>query len=284
VSKEIQIGQETPDKYPQLPSAFVTFENPLAAHMVCQTVIHTSSGYMTPRTMPISVDDVIWDNVCISWWNRSIRLMMSSVLIIVLASLCVIPAAFIGLLSQVIYLTQAVPWLDWIDDSPEWTLGLLQGILPPILLAILFKCYSSILEYLVRKQGIPSKSLISLRIQDFYFYFLFVQSTLVVSLSAGLTTIVNEVTSGGSLAATLAKNLPKASNYFLSHVLLQAMSVGASSLLRIDRLANRFLVSPIFDETVTQMLIRRTEPEIQWGTFVPVYTNLACIGMLPDST
>jgi hypothetical protein len=105
-----------------------------------------------------------------------------------------------------------------------------------------------------------------------------VQVTLIVSLSAGLTTIVNEVASGGSLVATLAKNLPKASNYFVSYVLLQALSVSANALLRIDKLVGNFVLAPIFDRTVTQKLERKRGQDIRWGTFVPVYTNLACIG------
>ena len=278
ITEDIEQYRKRPERFKPLPSAFVTFQNPLAAHMACQTVIHTKSGYMTPRTLPISVDDIVWDNVCIGWWERSVRTVLSNALIVTLSILCVVPAAFAGLLSQVIYLTRAITWLSWINELPNWSLGLIQGVLPPIILAILLKGFSSSLEFLVRKQGASSKSIIDLKVQDFYFYFLFVQVTLIVSLSAGLTTIVNEVASGGSLVATLAKNLPKASNYFVSYVLLQALSVSANALLRIDKLVGNFVLAPIFDRTVTQKLERKRGQDIRWGTFVPVYTNLACIG------
>jgi hypothetical protein len=280
ISEQVKNDQAAPEKFPLLHSAFVTFENPLAAHMVCQTIIHTKPGYMAPRTLLTSRDDVVWGNVCIPWWNRTIRAVASNVLIAGVAILCVVPSAFVGLLSQIIYLTQAVEWLSWINNFPEWALGLFQGVLPPILLAILVKGFAAVLEYLIRKQGISTKSGIDLKIQDFYFFFLFVQTTLVVSLSAGVTTIANEMASGGSLVATLAKNLPKASNYFLSYVILQALSVSANSLLRIDRLGGKFLLSPIFDKTVTQMIRREKGQDIQWGTFIPFYTNLSCIGVL----
>jgi hypothetical protein len=280
MSEQLVKSEAAPENSPRLHSAFVTFENPLAAHMVCQTVIHTKSGYMTPRILPISVDDVVWANVCIPWWSRNIRIVASNVLIVGAALLCVIPAAFTGLLSQIIYITEAVKWLGWINNLPKWSLGLLQGVVPPILLAILVKGFSAALEYLIRKQGIPTRSKIDLKIQDFYFCFLFIQTTLVVSLSAGVTTITNEMANGGSLSATLAKNLPKASNYFLSYVILQALSVSANALLRVDRLGGKFLFAPIFDKTVTHMIVRKKGQDIQWGTFVPFYTNLSCIGML----
>lgn len=277
--EKVRIEQQRPERYTKLPSAFITFENPLAAHMVCQTVIYTRSGYMTPRTLPISAEDVVWSNVCIPWWSRSIRVVVCNVFILAMAALCVIPVAFAGLLSQIIYITRAVVWLSWINELPEWSLGVLQGVVPPVLLAVLVKGFSTALEYLIRKQGISSRSSISLKIQDFYFSFLFFQVTLIISLSAGLTAITNEVANGGSLPAALAKNLPKASNYFLSYILLQALSVSGNSLLRIDRLIGKFIFAPIFDKTVTQMLLRNKGQDLQWGTFVPLYTNLSCIGM-----
>ena len=150
--------------------------------------------------------------------------------------------------------------------------------MPPTLVAILIKGFVVILDYLIQKQGISSRSHIDLKIQDYYFCFLFVQVTLVVSLSAGLTTIANEMAYGASLAATLAKNLPKASNYFLSYILLQALSISAKSLLRMDRLIGKFILGPIFDKSVTEMVTRRRGQDLEWGTFVPVFTNLSCIG------
>jgi hypothetical protein len=65
-SETMDVYRAAPEEFPSLQSAFITFANPLAAHMVCQTVIYTSLGYITPRTMPLSVDDVVWSNVNIT--------------------------------------------------------------------------------------------------------------------------------------------------------------------------------------------------------------------------
>jgi len=132
-----------------------------------------------------------------------------------------------------------------------------------VLVAVLIKGFVSALGYLVRKQGLASRSHIDLKIQDYYFYFLFVQVTLVVSLSAGLTTITNKMASGAPLAATLARNLPKASNYFLFYLLLQGLSVSASSLLRTDRLLSKFILSPIFNQSVTLIIMRKRGQDLQ---------------------
>ncbi|XTI93101.1 hypothetical protein V2W45_1247182, partial [Cenococcum geophilum] len=56
--------------------------------------------------------------------------------------------------------------------------------------------------------------------------------TLIVSLSIGLTTIFNKVRGDiALLLAMLIKGFPKASNYFLSYVLLQLLLVSTGALL-----------------------------------------------------
>jgi hypothetical protein len=62
--------------------------------------------------------------------------------------------------------------------------------------------------------------------------------------------------------ATLAKNLLKASNYFVSYVLLQALLVSANALLRINKLVANFVFAPIFNQTVTQKLERERGQDI----------------------
>lgn len=276
--EQAEILTSTARNLPFLHSAFVTFNDPVAASMVCQIAVHPKPGFLTPRTLIMTPEDVVWDNVCIPWWSRTIRTVVSNVFIFVIALACIVPMAFIGLLSQVIYMTQAVTWLSWVSNLPQWTLGLLQGVLPPILLAMIVKGFLVALKYLIRKQGIATRRGIDRKLQDYYFHFLFIQITLVVSLSAGVTTITNEMASGATLAATLAKNLPKASNYFLSYILLQSLSVAANALLRADRLAELLVIAPILDRTVSKIMARQRGKDLEWGEFLPLYSNLSCIG------
>lgn len=264
-----------------LSSAFVTFDTPLAAHMACQSVIHCSAGYMAPRMLPTSPTDVIWDNVSMTWWNRTIRAVVSNTTIVMLSLICAIPISMSSLLSQAVYLSR-FEYLQWLQRLPEWALGVIQGLLPPLTLAGLLHLFSKALIVLVRKQGLPLRSLLSLKIQDYYFFFLLTQVTVSVTLSAGTTAFMSNLATGENVAATLARNLPKASNYFLSYVLLQALSVSASALLRLDRLIDLVLLGPLLDKTVTEMVERRRTPSTEWGTLVPVYTNLSCVGKLPS--
>lgn len=66
---------------------------------------------------------------------------------------------------------------------------------------------------------------------------LFVEVFLVVSITSGaLQTIVDVATDIENLPTLLAKNLPDASNYFFSYLLLQGASVSSGTLLQVSAL------------------------------------------------
>lgn len=48
------------------------------------------------------------------------------------------PVAFVGTLSNVATLCEKASWLCWIRNAPTPVPGIIQGILPPLFLAILF--------------------------------------------------------------------------------------------------------------------------------------------------
>ncbi|KAK5089348.1 hypothetical protein LTR16_007942, partial [Cryomyces antarcticus] len=171
------------------------------------------------------------------------------------------------------------PWLHWLATLPNWLKGLIQGALPPALLAGLLALLPLILRFLARQQGWHTGNAVELSVSNYFFAFLFIQVFLVVSISSGITTVIKELVANPvSTPALLANNLPKASNYFFSYMILQALSVSAGALVQLGGIAIWFLWAPLVDSTPRQKWERQvTLPIIQWGTFFPVYTNLAAI-------
>jgi hypothetical protein len=276
---EIELDQQHPEKFPLMNSAFIQFNHQVAAHMACQCVSHHLPKQMTPRIVEISPDDVIWDNMSMRWWERYLRTL--GVIIIVSAMVIgwAFPVAFTGLLSQLAYLEGKYSWLKWLSQLPRWLLSAIQGILPPLFLAILMAVLPLILRFLSKNQGVHTGMAVELTVQNYYFAFLFVQLFLVVSISSGFTTIFNSIKQVTSVPELLAENIPKASNYFFSYMILQAMSVSAGALVQIFGLVSWFILAPIFDNTARMKWARTTNlNQMQWGTFFPVYTTLATIG------
>lgn len=276
---EIEEDQRHPENYPLMNSAFIQFNHQVAAHMACQSVSHHTPNHMAPRLVEISPNDVIWDNMSIKWWEPYVRTGLVCVVLFGLIIGWAFPVTFTGLVSQVKYLT-SYHWLRWLRKAPPWILTSIQGIMPTVLLAILLSILPLILQFLAKLQGNLTGMGIQLTVQVYYFLFLFVQVFLVVSISSGTTTVISQISKGPqNIPSILASNLPKASNYFFSYMLLQAMSVSAGALAQIFSLISWFILAPIFDSTARQKWSRQTAlPQMQWGTFFPVYTNLAAIG------
>lgn len=277
---EIEQDQREPEKFPLMNSAFVQFNHQVAAHMACQAISHHVPNQMAPRLVEISPDDVLWDNMSITWWERYLR---SAVVIALIAGLTIgwaFPVTFTGLLSQIHYLTTRYTWLAWLGRAPTWVLSIIQGILPQVLLAILLALLPVILRLLAKNSGVQTGMAVELVVQNYYFFFLFVQVFLVVSISSGITTVIPKITSSPqSIPSILAGNLPKAANYFFSYLLLQALSVSAGALVQVVALIGWFVLAPILDNTARQKWARQINlPQVQWGTFFPVYTNLGAIG------
>ena len=280
LNAEIEQDQKTPERFPLMNSAFVQFNHQVAAHMACQAVSHHIPNQMAPRVVEISPDDVIWDNMSMRWWEYYIRPAVVIVIIVGLIIGWAFPVSFTAILSQIRTLTGTVKWLHWLAAAPDEVFSIIQGVLPQALLALLLFLLPIILRFLAKTQGDYTGMAVELSVQKYYFAFLFVQVFLVISISSGITSIIDQVTRDPqSVPAILAQNLPKASNYFFSYLLLQALSVSAGDLVQIFGLIEWFLLAPLLDNTARQKWHRQTLlPNMQWGTFFPVYTNLACIG------
>ncbi|EEQ31857.1 hypothetical protein McanMca71_007806 [Microsporum canis] len=278
---EIEIDQQHPEKFPLMNSAFVQFNHQVAAHMACQSVSHHIPKQMTPRMVEISPDDVIWDNMSIKWWERYIRTFGVMIIVGAMVIGWAFPVAFTGLLSQLSYLEVHFVWLRWLGKLPQWLLSAIQGILPPLFLSILMALLPLVLRFLSRNQGVHTGMAIELTVQNYYFAFLFVQIFLVVSISSSFSTIIDSLKNVLSVPDLLAQNIPKASNYFFSYMILQAMSVSAGALVQIFALISWFILAPILDNTARKKWARATNlNQMQWGTFFPVYTTLASIGLI----
>lgn len=282
LNAEIEADQNDVEKFSYMNSAFIQFNHQVAAHMCCQSLSHHIPQQMAPRLVEISPDDVLWDNMAIKWWERYLRtvvvLLISAGLIVFYA----IPVAFTSLLNHITTLAQVVPWLGWLEKAPKTVQSIIQGLLPPALLAVILLLVPIIFRLLVKQQGVATGNAKELGVQQWYFAFLFIQVFLVVTISGGLTNFFSEAaTNPGSIVEQLASNLPKASTYFFSYLTVQALSNSASALLQVGSLFMWFIMAPISDSTARAKWRRQTNlNNVQWGTFFPPFTNFATIGIV----
>ncbi|OTB08130.1 hypothetical protein M426DRAFT_201462 [Hypoxylon sp. CI-4A] len=281
---EIDADQKNPERYPLMKSAFIQFNHQVAAHMACQSVIHHVPRHMAPRTVEISPDDVLWENMAISWWSEWLRTGAAVATVVGMIILWAFPVAFSSSISQVSTLTDEFPWLSFIDTNKTVhnIVSGVVGVLPTVLLAVLLALVPVIMSFLAGFKGAKTGAQKSETVQKFYFAFLFVQVFLVVSLASGiLQTLESLANNPTGVADLLAENLPKAANYFFSYMILQALSVSSGTLLQIKALVKWYIISRIMNKTArNKWSTNTTLPDVNWGSYFPVYTNFACIALI----
>ena len=281
LNAEIEKDQSDPDKYPLMNSAFIQFNHQAAAHMACQSLSHHVPKNMSPRMVEVSPQDVLWNNLSVKWWERYSRTFLVFASIVALTFLYLIPVTFSSAISQISTL-QKYSWLAWITKLPPKVVAGLTGVLPQLLLGLCLLLVPLIIRLLASFQGMPTGASVELSIQVYFFFFLFIQVFLVVSLSSGIFSILTEVTQNPTkITELLAKYLPGASNFFFSYLILQALSISAGQLVQLLHLFLWFIVAPINDSTARQKFHRQVSlPFNQGGTLFPIYTNFACIGLI----
>ncbi|RWA03601.1 hypothetical protein EKO27_g11504 [Xylaria grammica] len=284
LNHEIETDQENPERYPLMRSAFIQFNHQVAAHMACQCVIHHVPKHMTPRLVEISPNDVIWDNMAISWWSEWLRTAIAIGVVFGMIILWAFPVAFTGTISQLDSLVATFPWLGFLaDNATVWKAATaVAGVLPAVLLSLLLWLVPIFMEFLAGFKGAKTGTQKTEAVQQFYFAFLFVQVFLIVSLASGATTILKSVLQNpASITDTLASKLPSAANYFFSYMILQSLSASSGTLLQIGELAKWYIVARIINKTArNKWTTNTTLPSVRWGKNFPVYTNFACIALV----
>ncbi|KAJ1333535.1 Calcium-dependent channel, 7TM region, putative phosphate [Microdochium nivale] len=281
---EIEADQNHPERYPLMKSAFIQFNHQVAAHMACQSVIHHVPKHMAPRTVEISPNDVIWDNMAIPWWSEWLRTLGVVAFVVGMILLWALPVGFTSSLAKVDTLIETLPFLSFVEKDATLTKIAqgIAGVLPAILLAVLLILVPIIMDYLASLKGAKTGSQKSEIVQQFYFAFLFVQVFIIVSITANLTEFLRDIAGNpASIPDKLATSIPRGANYFFSYMILQALSVSSGTLLQIGALFSWYILAKLTSNTARQKWKTQTQlPDVRWGSYFPVYTNFACIALV----
>ncbi|GLB42058.1 putative extracellular tail, of 10TM putative phosphate transporter [Lyophyllum shimeji] len=267
--------------YPPLNSAFVTFHKQIAAHMGMQVLTHHAPYRMSGKYVEVSPEDVIWANLGMNPYEQKIRLAISYAATAGLIILWAFPVAFVGAVSNIRSVCQKAHWLAWICELPDPVVGIISGILPPVLLAVLMMLLPIILRLLARFEGIPKYTGLELSLMTRFFIFQVIHSFLIVTLSSGLIKAIQPILNNpSSVAPLLAQNLPGASTFFLTYVVLQGLSGVAGGFLQIVPLIIYYVKLFILGSTPRAVYdIKYGLRNVAWGTTFPGVTLLVVIAL-----
>ncbi|KAF2672348.1 DUF221-domain-containing protein [Microthyrium microscopicum] len=282
LNKEIEMDTATEDAYPQNYSAFIQFNSQKAAHLACQSVADTTPSRMRRRLVEISPGDINWPSLNITWKSRYIRLAGFLTLFLLVLIVFGIISFATGILSRASTLSDTYTWLRWISNLPPWLLSFVQGTLPPVIQVIVLSGpLPIVLRAMTNKtRGATTGQEGERSLQMWYFIFLMVELVVIPTVSSGLTSIVGDlIRSPASVPNILAQNLPTAANYYFSFLILQALSLSATSILQTIRLFKFYVIGHVnTPDSVFQKLSWTNLTRI--GSNIPWYTTFAVIGLV----
>lgn len=263
----------------RLPAVFLIFENQSDAQKCFQSVTTILGRFsFGKKFIGVAPEDINWSNLNLTSWQRYIKFVGANAFLVAMIIFWAIPVAVVGCISNINFLTTKVPFLKFINNLPNFLLGLITGLLPTIALAILM----SFVPPIIMKASSISGSLTSEETKNFtqkWFYaFQVIQVFFVTTLSSSASATVEAIIKRPQDAMTLlANNLPKASNFYIVYFLLLGLSTPTGNLLQIANLVLSKLF-PFLDSTPREKWTRfNILDQPDYSLVYPTVQILTCI-------
>ncbi|KAG8739154.1 hypothetical protein FRC12_016411, partial [Ceratobasidium sp. 428] len=262
-------------------SAFIQCNLQMGAHVLAQCVSYHEPLKMSHKWIEVAPDDIIWDNIDDGAYEVRARFVLSWLLTFAVIAFWFVPTAFAGILSNVDQLCVKAQWLAWVCKLPPVVQGIIQGVLPPVFLAVLFILLPIYLRAMAVFECIPRHSLVSISLYKRYFLFLLVHGFLTVTISSGLTSAIVPILQQPSQAVTLlAKRLPNASIFFLTYIVANGLAGSAGALAQIGPLVMHFIKKYLLGSTPRQTFdITFLMPKADFGVILPRLSLLCTIAL-----
>ncbi|KAK8061576.1 hypothetical protein PG994_007942 [Apiospora phragmitis] len=265
-------------------AVFVEFKTQADAQRACQQVASANLLALTPRHTDIPPNEVIWKNLTIPPARRASQEGLALAIVITTIVFWSIPSGFVGLVSNIGYLAENVEWLGFLKRLPKPAIGLLSGLLPPLVTSALSKYVPNIFRYIFKSFGAPTITANELKVQKWFYIFQVTQVFLVTAVFSGAATVASQLLDKlkdpTSVPTLLARELPKSSNFYLTYFIIQGTTSAADNLLNYSDLLTYLLYDRLFDKTPRQKFTRFTSMKgIAWGKVFPKFANFAIIAI-----
>ncbi|ENI11146.1 hypothetical protein COCC4DRAFT_122766 [Bipolaris maydis ATCC 48331] len=261
-------------------AVFIEFDTILAAETAFNANQHRRPTKFSSRQMGVLPEEVIWKNLNMGSKSRSLRHLIATIFISAMILFWSIPVAVVGSISNINYLTENVPFLSFINDIPEVILGVVTGLLPVVALAILMALVPVICRVVAKLAGAVTISQVEQQTQKWYFAFQVIQVFLITTFTSAAAAVASQIVSDPTSAVgLLSKNLPKASNFYISYFILFGLAISSKYLFNIGGLVGVFILSK-FAKTPRKKYNRYVAlGEPSWGAEYPKWTNLGVIAI-----
>ncbi|KAI0533422.1 hypothetical protein GGR58DRAFT_114691 [Xylaria digitata] len=261
-------------------AVFVEFRTQAEAQEAYQQVDSSNSFALRPRYVGVKPNEIIWDNLTITPLRRLSQEGTALAIIVLIIVFWSVPSGIVGTVSNISYLAENFESLGFLNKLPDPIIGLLSGLLPPLLASYLSKDVPAMFRNVFTSFGGPIETVNELRVQKWGYVFQVTQVFLVTAVFSGAATVASQLVNVRAIPALLATQLPKSSNYYLTYFIVQGITSAADNLLNYSNVLDYLSVEYLIDETPRQKFNRYTNMKsIAWGEVFPKFTNFAIIAI-----
>jgi hypothetical protein len=105
------------------------------------------------RQLGVVPQEVVWGNLRIKPAEHLVRWAAATGIISAMIIFFAIPVAIVGIISNISYLTAQFTWLQWINSIPKVILGVVTGLLPTVMLAVLMSLVPVFCRFAAKMAG-----------------------------------------------------------------------------------------------------------------------------------
>jgi hypothetical protein len=128
--------------------------------------------------------------------------------------------------------------------------------------------------------GAATLSEVELQTQSWYFAFQLIQVFLITTFTSGATAVASQIVSDSTQAVPLlAKNLPKASKFYISYFVLYGVANAAKYLINIGSLVGIFVLNRFANTPRKKYDKWMALAAPSWGSEYPKWTNMGVIAL-----
>ncbi|GMF03794.1 unnamed protein product [Ambrosiozyma monospora] len=138
-----------PDGFEKTGTVFIEFATELECQRAYQGVPYAKELRLSRRFTDIPPSDIVWENAGSGFAVRKSKYAIAAAVLTLTIIFWSIPVAFVGFVSNIDHLTEKVHFLRFINNMPSSLMGIITGLLPTVLLAVLM----SLLPPFIRKMG-----------------------------------------------------------------------------------------------------------------------------------
>lgn len=250
LNKKIKKGQAEHNSNSQIPSVFIEFPSQLELQRAYQAIPYNDSFKGTSRFTGIAPDDVIWPNLALTKTKRRLKKIGASTLLTLTIIFWCIPVAVVGAISNINFLTEKLPWLDFINNLPDQLMGIITSLLPVVALAILMSLIPPFIKKMGKVAGCITVQQVNSYCQNWFFAFQAVNTFLAAAIGSSAASSVQEIIEEPSSAMELlASELPKSSNFYLSYLCLYGLVFSSKASANVVGLALSKVLGRILDKS-----------------------------------